>query len=118
MKGQVLADFIVEHHIAEDGDICMDQEGVWKLFFDGSVCSQGRGIGCFIKSPKGAEYEVSIRLEFGCTNNQTEYDALLTGLEVLVEVEAERVEAFGDSKLVVQQIKDENQCLNGELNAY
>jgi hypothetical protein len=24
MKGQVLADFIVELHIAEDGDICTD----------------------------------------------------------------------------------------------
>jgi hypothetical protein len=92
MKGQVLEDFIVERHIVEDGNICMAEEGAWKLFFDGSVCSQGRDIGCFIESPNGAEYEVSTRLEFRCTNNQAEYEALLTGLEVLIEVEAERVE--------------------------
>jgi ribonuclease HI len=118
MKGQILADFIVEHHIMEYKDICMAEEGAWEFFFDGCVCSQGRGIGCFIKSPKGAEYEVSTRLEFGCTNNQSEYEALLTGLEVLVEVGAERVEAYGDSELVVQQMKGESQCLSGELNEY
>jgi hypothetical protein len=44
--------------------------------------------------------------------------ALLIGLEVLVEVEAKRVEAFGDSELVVQQMKGESLCLSGELNEY
>jgi hypothetical protein len=44
--------------------------------------------------------------------------ALLIGLEVLVEVEAKRVEAFGDSELVVQQMKGESPCLSGELNEY
>jgi hypothetical protein len=60
-KGQVLADFIVEHHMVGDEDVCMAEKGAWKLFFDGSICSQGRGIGCFIKPPKGAYYEVSMQ---------------------------------------------------------
>jgi ribonuclease HI len=102
----------------EDENICMVEEGVWKLFFDGSICSRGRGIRCFIVSPRGVEYEVSTRLEFGSTNNQAEYEALLTGLQVLVEVDARKVEAFGDSELVVQQMRGESQCLSGELNEY
>jgi hypothetical protein len=59
MKGQVLADFIVEHHVKVDDEVCMAEEGAWSLFFDGSVCGQGQGIGYFIKSPRGAEYEMS-----------------------------------------------------------
>jgi ribonuclease HI len=101
-----------------DEDVCMAEKGAWKLFFDGSICSQGRSIGCFIKPPKGADYEVSMRWEFGCTNNQPEYESLLTGLEMLVEVEAKRVEAYGDSELVVQQMKGGSQCSSGELNEY
>jgi hypothetical protein len=68
--------------------------------------------------PKGVEYEMSTRLEFRCTNNQAEYEALLTGLEMLVEIEVKSVEAFGDSELVVQQMKGESQYLSAELNEY
>jgi hypothetical protein len=61
MKGQVLADFIVEHHMVGMKMYAWPEKGAWKLFFDGSICSQGRSIGCFIKPPKGADYEVSMR---------------------------------------------------------
>jgi hypothetical protein len=83
MKGQVVADFIVEHNVESCQDACMVDEGTWKKFFYGSVCAQGQGVGRFIVSPHGIEYKVSIRLEFWCTNNQAEYEALLSGLEVL-----------------------------------
>jgi hypothetical protein len=49
-------------------------------------------------SQNGAEYELSIRLGFDCTNNQAEYEALLSGLEVLVDMEARNVMIFGDLK--------------------
>jgi ribonuclease HI len=62
---------------------------MWKMFFDGSVCAQGQGVGCLVVSPHGVEYKVSIRLVFWCTNNQAEYEALLSGLEILLEVGAD-----------------------------
>jgi hypothetical protein len=70
MKGQVLADFIVGRCVDLEGSVCLANRKVWKLFFDGFVCSQGQGIRCVIVSPHGVEYELSIRLEFECTNNQ------------------------------------------------
>jgi hypothetical protein len=88
MKGKVVADFIVDHSIDVDGVVCLADVEVWRLFFDGSMCSQGQGVGCIIESPHGVEYELSIRLEFECTNNQAEYEALLVGLETLVELGA------------------------------
>jgi ribonuclease HI len=40
-----------------------------------------------IRSPNGLENEFSIRLEFECMNNRAEYEALVSGLEILVEME-------------------------------
>ncbi len=45
--------------------------------------------------------EASVRLEYYCTNNQAEYNALLFVLQVMEMIGAKHVEAFGDSELVV-----------------
>ena len=52
-------------------------------------------------SPRGAIFETSARLEYFCTNNQAEYEALLLGLQILSFMDVRNVEAFGDSLLVV-----------------
>jgi ribonuclease HI len=97
MKGQVIADFIVDHSIKVEDELFMIEEGCWVLFFDGSLCNQGQGI----RLPHGVEQEFSIQLEFACTNNQAEYEALLSGLELLSDVGARQVDIFGYSQLVV-----------------
>ena len=53
--------------------------------------------------PSGARYEFAIRIKDQLTNNQAEYEALCRGLELLLEAGAEAVEAFGDSKVVINQ---------------
>ena len=60
---------------------------------------------------------MSSRLDFSCTNNQTEYEALLFGLIMLRSMEVKHVEAYGDSLLVVQQVAGEFQSLEGSLRA-
>ncbi len=55
----------------------------WKIYFDGSSCKEGQGIGVVLFSPNGMCFEVSVRLEYYCTNNQAEYNALLFGLQVM-----------------------------------
>ena len=60
---------------------------------------------------------MSSRLDFFCTNNQTEYEALLFGLIVLRFTEVKQVETYGDLLLVVHQIAGEFQCLEGSLRA-
>ena len=60
---------------------------------------------------------MSSRLDFSCTNNQTEYEALLFGLIMLWSIEVKHVDAYGDSLLVVQQVAGEFQCLEGSLRA-
>jgi hypothetical protein len=105
MKGQVVADFIVDHVVDVDRSVSLVQLKPWGLYFDCSVCSKGQGARCVVVSPSGVCINLSIRLEFACTNNQVEYESLLHGLEFLRDLVARDVDVFGDSNLIVQQIK-------------
>jgi ribonuclease HI len=73
----------------------------WTLFFDGSSCKQGCGIGIFIISPRGSSFEFAYTIKPMTTNNQAEYEAILKGLQLLQEVKADLIEIFGDSQLVI-----------------
>jgi ribonuclease HI len=118
MMGQVVADFIVDHAIDMGHTVDFVQLKPWGLYFDGSICSKGQGAGCVVISPSDVYIDLSIRLEFSCTNNQVEYESLLHGLEYLRDLGARDVYLFGDSNLIVQQIKGDSQCLYGVLNSY
>jgi hypothetical protein len=83
MKGQVVADFIVNHAVDVDHSVNFVQLKPRGLYFDGSVCSKGQGAGCVLISPSGVYIDLSIILEYACTNNQVEYESLLHGLEYL-----------------------------------
>jgi hypothetical protein len=117
MKGQVVADFIVDHAIEVDHSVDFIQLKPWGLYFDGSVYSKGQGAGCVIISPSDMYIDLSIRLEFVCTNNQVEYESLLHGLEYLRDLGARDVDMFGDSNLIVQLIRGIAN-LDGVLNSY
>jgi hypothetical protein len=84
IKDQIVADFIVEHRvdIKHDLDIGLILLTPWKLYFDGSACSDRQGIGIIFISPNGACYEMESQLEYFCTNNQAEYETHLFGLEI------------------------------------
>jgi hypothetical protein len=46
MKGQVVADFIVDHVVHMNHLIDFVQLKPWGLYVDGSICSKGQGAGC------------------------------------------------------------------------
>jgi ribonuclease HI len=71
-----------------------------------------------VVSPSGVYIDLSIRIEFCCTNNQVEYESLLHGLEFLRDLGARYVDLFGDSNLIMQQVGGYSQCLYGVLNSY
>jgi ribonuclease HI len=82
----------------------------WTLFFDGSTCGEGAGIGIVLISPQGKKYEFSLPIVATSTNNQAEYQALIKGLELLKEVCADAIEIFGDSMLVINQLTGVYEC--------
>ena len=52
----------------------------WTLFFDGSTCDQGVGIGIVLISPRWKKYEFLLPIIATSTNNQAVYEALVKGL--------------------------------------
>jgi hypothetical protein len=98
MKGQVVADFIVEHRIDDTHKLDISYLTVtpWTLYFDGSVCIEGQGIVIVLVSPSNVSFDFSSRLKTYCTNNQAEYEDLLFDLELLSCMGVKHVKAFGD----------------------
>ena len=92
-----MANFITQHHKPSIGYV---EPMPWTLFFDGSSCKQGGGIGIVIISPREASFEFAFQTKPMTSNNQAEFEAILKGLQLLQEVKAESIEIFGDSKLV------------------
>ena len=58
------------------------------MFFDGSACDDGCGVGILLVSPRGATYSFSIRMTAPCSNNLVEYEAVRKGMELLLEAGA------------------------------
>ena len=52
---------------------------IWKMHFDGAKSRHGAGVGIVLILPAGEETMHSFRLEFDCSNNVVEYEALLLG---------------------------------------
>ncbi|XP_023913988.1 uncharacterized protein LOC112025552 [Quercus suber] len=52
----------------------------WKLYFDEVANSIENRVGAILVSPKGQQIPVSVKLNFGCTNNVTEYKACIVSL--------------------------------------
>ena len=74
----------------------------WILKFDGSSIENSDGARIVIISPKGVKTTLSFNLTFGCTNNQVEYEALVIGLAMLLELGAKDVRVIGNSQLVLR----------------
>jgi ribonuclease HI len=77
------------------------------LYFHGLVCIEGQGSDIVLLSPKGVAFGFSSRLEFHCTNNRVEYEALLLCMELLKCMGVKHVKVFGDSQLIVLQVSGE-----------
>ncbi|XP_050877957.1 uncharacterized protein LOC127081785, partial [Lathyrus oleraceus] len=79
----------------------------WTMVFDGAVNQYGNGIGAVIVTPQGTHIPFTARLTFKCTNNMAEYEACIMGLEECIDLRIKHLDVYGDSALVVNQIKGE-----------
>ncbi|XP_058727787.1 uncharacterized protein LOC131599463 [Vicia villosa] len=95
-----------------------DPESRWGLIFDGAVNAFGNGIGAIIITPKGTHIPFSARLLFDCTNNIAEYEACIMGLEEAIDLRIKILDIYGDSALVINQIKDKWETYHPGLIPY
>ncbi|XP_027357435.1 uncharacterized protein LOC113866835 [Abrus precatorius] len=117
VKGQVVADFVVDHSIPiKEVDFISLKS--WKLYFDGSSHKNGIGIGILIISPDEIPTKLLFEIKSACSNNEAEYEALLAALEILLNFGARNVIIRGDSELVIKQLTKEYKCLSRNLVEY
>ena len=65
------------------------------------------GVGLQLKSPTREMIEHTIRLDFPTLNNETEYEAILAGIDLVKSIFLEKLIIHSDSQLVVGQVNRE-----------
>jgi ribonuclease HI len=96
----------------------VDEAQIWSLYFDGSKSKEGVSAGCVLIDPTGNKTFIACRLEFECTNNTIEYEALLQGLRKALDMDVRNLIVFGDSEIVVRQVRNSIHCLSPHLKSY
>ena len=118
IKGQALADFIVECTGVEELPDENTPKDVWKLYVDGSARDNASGAGIILVTPTGHKFHSALRFEFEATNNESEYEALLAGLRMATELKAKAIRCFSDSQLVINQVLGDYQARGTRMAAY
>ena len=60
----------------------------WMIYFDGPIMAPGLGAGVVLISPNGSRVRYAICLHFLASNNAIEYEALIKGLRITIELGA------------------------------
>ena len=96
IKSQVLADFVAEwtDTLLPPAQV---QTECWTMYFDGSLMKTGAGTGLLFISPLGVHVCYIIRLHFTTSNNVAEYEALVNGLQIAIELGVRCLDVRGDS---------------------
>ena len=117
IKGQVLADFVMEFTSAVPAETLTDL-AIWKLSVDGATNAQGSLASLILTSPEGIDIEYALRFGFYASNNEAEYEAVITGLKLAHSLEIDQLEVCSDSQLVVRQIEDTYEAKSGRMILY
>ena len=88
------------------------------MYFDGLVMKTGAGAGLLFVSPLREHMRYVVRLHFPVSNNMTEYEALLSGLRITIELGIKRLDVWGDSQLIIDKVMKEESCHNEKMEAY
>ena len=117
IKGQILADFVMEFTSAELTEATQTTPDLptWRLSVDGAANAQGSGAGVILTSPEGLDIEYALRFGFRTSNNEVEYEAVIAGLNLAHSMEVDQLEVCSDSQLIIKKIEDSYKA-RGEKN--
>ena len=57
-------------------------------------------------------------LEFECTNNVAEYEALVQGLRKALDLQVKCIDIFGGSQIVTRRVRNSINCTSNHLKNY
>lgn len=90
----------------------------WTIMLDSASNVVGHGIEAMVISPKNYHLPFTTKLCFDCTNNITKYEACIMGIEASINLRIKILEVYGDSTLVIHQIKGDWETRHPNLIPY
>ncbi|XP_066316238.1 uncharacterized protein [Miscanthus floridulus] len=117
IKCQVLADFMAEWTETQMPPAVVDKD-YWTMYFDGSLMKKGASMGLVFVSPLGVRMKYMIRIHFPASKNVAEYEALINGLCMAIELGIRWLDIRDDSQLVIDQVMKESSCHNTKIVVY
>jgi ribonuclease HI len=117
IKGQALADFLAEFTNLSETE-ATDTERKWVIYVDGSSTNKNGGVRILLITLDGEELSSSLRLEFRTTNNKAEYEVVIVGLRLALELRADFVEVRSDSQVIVGHIRGEFEAKGEKIKMY
>ncbi|XP_030942028.1 uncharacterized protein LOC115967081 [Quercus lobata] len=117
IKAQALADFIAEFTLPDEDRITNEVDR-WTIQTDGSSAQRKGEVGVVIITPDGEVLKYGVQLKFPTTNNEAEYEGILTGLRLGKALGAKNLLIQNDSKLVIGQIRREYEAKEERMQKY
>jgi ribonuclease HI len=117
IKSQILADFISEWTETQQPPPAEKPEH-WKMYFDGSLNLEGAGVGVLFISPQGDHLKYVLQIHYKASNNGANYEALIHGLRIAVSLGIKRLIAYGESKVIIDQVNKACDVKKETMNAY
>ena len=111
-----MADFITEYTQSEDKGV--EGQKLWSIHTDESSNQHLGGAGVVIQTPEGDKIECMIRLDFPTTNNEAEYEALVTGLDLARAAGVENMIIHCNSHVITSQVNGDYECRNERMKKY
>ena len=118
MKGQVMADFVLEYSRRPSQRQEQSEKEWWTLRVDGASRSPGSGVRLLLQSPTRENLEQAIRLGFPASNNEAEYEAILSGLALALALSVSKLRVYSDSQLVVKHVQKEYEAKDERMARY
>jgi ribonuclease HI len=118
IQSQALADFIADWTPGAQGEEVTKDVEAWTVFLDGSWGTFGAGAAAVLVAPSKVRTCYAARLDFCCTNNIAEYEALLLGLRKLKEMGIRRVVLKTDSQVIAGHVDKSSKARDLKLEKY
>nr|CAN82844.1 hypothetical protein VITISV_005761 [Vitis vinifera] len=104
MKGQVMADFVLEYSRRPSQHHESSKQEWWTLRVDGASRSSSSG--------------QAIQLGFSASNNEAEYEVILSGLDLALALSVSKLRIYSDSQLVVRHVRKEYEAKDARMARY
>jgi hypothetical protein len=104
IQSQALEDFIANWTPRAHEEGTSKDAEAWIVFCDGSWGAFGAGVAAVLVAPSKVKTCYAVKLDFSCTNNIAEYEALLLGLQKLRAMGIRRAILNTDSQVIAGHV--------------